>query len=208
MDDFPTIKTSTLILRALSKQDVPAVFDIFSRDAVTEHYDCYSYLHESQAAEQVRKWMASYPASYPAPYLEKGLKGFRWAIAQQDSPNTLIGTCGIHRVDSHNKSFDIGYELHPDHWGKGLATQAISALLEHCFTQNFPFKVNRITAMTDVISPRSISVLNKLGFQQEGILRESEYWKDRFNDSRLFSLLRREWLINQSKMETRVKSVM
>ncbi|MEH6347133.1 MAG: GNAT family protein [Bermanella sp.] len=203
MDDFPTIKTPTLLLRALTKQDVPAVFDIFSRDAVTEHYDCYSYLHESQAAEQVRKWMASYPTPYP----EKGLKGFRWAIALQNSPDTLIGTCGIHRVDNHNKSFDIGYELHPDHWGKGLATQAISALIEHCFSQHFPFKVNRITAMTDVISPRSISVLNKLGFQQEGVLRESEYWKDRFNDSRLFSLLRREWLVNQCEAQISRRSV-
>ena len=198
MADFPVIQTQQLILRALTSNDAPAVFDIFCRDEVTEHYDCYSYLHESQASEQVRKWMASYS--------DKGLKGFRWAIALAESPDKLIGTCGIHRVSAHNKSFDIGYELHPDHWGKGIATQAISALLDYCFNQHFPFKVNRITAMTDVVSPRSISVLAKLGFQQEGILRESEYWKDRFNDSRLFSLLRRDWLAAQNETKARVNS--
>lgn len=199
MADFPVIQTQQLILRALTPSDVPAVFDIFCRDEVTEHYDCYSYLHESQASEQVRKWMASYS--------DKGLKGFRWAIALASSPDKLIGTCGIHRVSAHNKSFDIGYELHPDVWGRGIATQAISALLDYCFNQHFPFKVNRVTAMTDVVSPRSISVLTKLGFQQEGILRESEYWKDRFNDSRLFSLLRRDWLANQAEGNASVISI-
>ena len=201
MDDFPVIKTQQLILRALLKEDVPAVFDIFRRDEVTEHYDCYSYLHESQASEQVRKWMTS----YSAPYRESGLKGFRWAIALAESPEQLIGTCGIHRVSAHNKSFDIGYELHPNFWGQGIATQAISSLINYCFNEHFPFKVNRITAMTDIVSPRSIAVLHKVGFQQEGILRESEYWKDRFNDSRIFSLLRRNWLANHNEM---VKSSM
>ncbi len=196
MADFPVIQTQQLILRALTTKDVPAVFDIFRRDEVTEHYDCYSYLHESQASEQVRKWMASYAAPYP----EKGLKGFRWAIALAESPEKLIGTCGIHRVNAHNKSFDIGYELNPNFWGRGLATQAISSMVNHCFNEHFPFKVNRITAMTDVVSPRSIAVLNKIGFQQEGILRESEYWKDRFNDSRLFSLIRRDWLVDSNKV--------
>jgi ribosomal-protein-alanine N-acetyltransferase len=196
MNDFPTIKGQYLTLRALTIEDVPAVFDIFSRDEVTEHYDCYSYLHESQASEQVRKWMASYIDFHEG----KDLKGFRWAIAFSNNPAKLIGTCGIHRVSAHNKSFDIGYELHPKVWGRGIATQAISALVDYCFNQHFPFKVNRITAMTDVVSPRSISVLSKLGFQQEGILRESEYWKDRFNDSRLFSLLRRDWLANHNEM--------
>ena len=202
MADFPVIKTPQLILRALTPKDVPAVFDIFSRDEVTEHYDCYSYLHESQASEQVRKWMAPYSTLDSASQIEIGLKGFRWAIAVTESPDRLIGTCGIHRVNAHNKTFDIGYELHPDVWGKGIATQAISALVNFCFEKNFPFKVNRITAMTDVISPRSIAVLTKLGFQQEGIMRESEYWKDRFNDSRLFSLLRREWLANQNEVKS------
>lgn len=203
MADFPVIQTQQLILRALSPNDVPAVFDIFSRDEVTEHYDCYSYLHESQASEQVRKWMSAYTAFYEG----RDLKGFRWAIAHVKTPEKLIGTCGIHRLSIHNKSFDIGYELHPDVWGKGFATQAISALINYCFNQHFPFKVNRITAMTDMVSPRSISVLTKLGFQQEGVLRESEYWKDRFNDSRLFSLLRRDWLANKNEVSASVISI-
>ncbi len=186
MEGFPVIYSQRLVLRAFSEADIPALFDIFSRDEVTQYYDCYSYVSEEQASRDVKRWMSS--------YADKEAKGYRWAISLLDSPNKLIGSCGLHGVSFHNKSFEIGYDLHPDNWGKGLATEAVSALIEFCFSQNFPFLVNRITAVTDVVSPKSISVLDKLGFQMEGILRQNEYFKDRFNDSRIFSMLRNDWV--------------
>ena len=186
---FPKIKTQRLLLREIKESDIPYVFDVFSRHEVTEHYDCYPFIDKSQA----KKWVDWQIGLYD----ENGDRGYRWAIATIENPGQLIGSCGFHSVNENSKSFDVGYELHPDFWGKGYASEALKAIITHCFANDFPFKVNRITATTDVVSPKSISVLSKLGFKEEGILREYGYWKDRFNDVRLFSLLRKEWALNK-----------
>ncbi len=190
MQDFPTIKTERLLLRKISESDVRAVFDIFSKEEVTDHYDCHPFTDESKAINWVNCNIASYE--------DNGIKGFRWAIALIDTPDQLIGSCGIHSVNPNFKSLEVGYELHPRLWGKGMATEAVSGILDYCFNQDFPIRVNRIAATTDVVSPQSISVLRKLGFKEEGVLREYGFWKDKFHDVRLFSLLRKEWAINKS----------
>ncbi len=71
--------------------------------------------------------------------------------------------------------------------------EAVAAIIEHCFSSSFPMKTNRVSATTDIKSPQSISVLKKLGFSEEGILREYGYWKGKYHDVRLFSLLEKEW---------------
>lgn len=185
MDGFPVIKTARLLMRNFTDADVPAFFDIFSREEVTEHYGCYSYTHIIQAEEQVKRKIE---------VNEKGGKvGFRWALVLNDSSQHYIGSCGFHSVNEHTKAFKIGYEIHPVHWRKGYAYEAVISMLQYCFEQDFPFAVNRVSATTDIYSPASISLLQKMGFTEEGILREYGYWRDQFHSVRLFSLLRREW---------------
>ncbi len=193
MKDFPTIKTERLLLRKICKADTPAIFDIFSREEVTEHYDCHPFTDESQASNWVNWNISNYEG--------KGHKGFRWAISLLDKPERLVGSCGIHSVNSNFHSLEVGYELHPNFWGKGIVAEAVAAVIKHCFTHDFPVRMNRITATTDIVSPQSISVLSKLGFKEEGILREYGFWKDKFHDVRLYSLLRKEWALNNARKE-------
>lgn len=189
MESFPVIKTNRLVLRNIVEADAPSVYDIFSRQEVTEHYDCYPFSEHSQANGWVNWQIDSYK--------KNGNRGFRWAITLIDNPERFIGSCGFHSVNENFKSFDVGYELHPEFWGNGYATEALEGIIRYCFENNFPFKVNRIAATTDVVSPKSISVLNKLGFEEEGVLREYGYWKEKFHDVRLFSMLRKDWALNK-----------
>lgn len=190
MQVFPTIKTDRLLLRRIRESDVAAVFDIFSRGEVTENYDCDPFTDETQAVNWV-DWHVS-------TYENMKRKGFRWAITIIDKPDQLVGSCGFHSLNPDFQSIEVGYELHPNCWGKGIATEAVTAVISHCFTKNFPSRINRIAATTDLLSPKSVSVLKKLGFKEEGVLREYGFWKDKFHDVRLFSLLRREWPVNNN----------
>ncbi|MCJ8311377.1 MAG: GNAT family N-acetyltransferase [Saccharospirillaceae bacterium] len=113
------------MLRAITLDDVQAIFDIFSRDEVTGSYDCYSFTENSQALDWVKNNIAN--------YAKAGEKGFRWAITLIEAPDQLIGSCGFHCVNKNFKSFEIGYELHPDFWGKGYATQAVAAMIDYSF---------------------------------------------------------------------------
>ena len=185
MNEFPTIVTEQLVLRKFVSTDANAVYKIFNNDNVTEFYDLESFTSLDQATNFVNARISLSD--------EGGKKGFRWAICLISEPDIAIGSCGFHAVNKAFSSIEIGYELNESYWGKNLAFEAVEAMLNHCFTENFPFPINRVTASTNLDSTRSIKLLSNLGFTEEGILREYGYWKNRFHDVRLFSLLQSEW---------------
>jgi [ribosomal protein S5]-alanine N-acetyltransferase len=189
MNEFPTIITERLLLREFVSSDADAVYEIFSNDNVTEFYDLDSFTSLDQATTFVNTRISLSE--------EGGKRGFRWAICQKSKPETVIGSCGFHAVNKSFSSIEFGYELNQAYWGKNLAFEAVNAMLNYCFTENFPFLINRISASTNLDSTRSIKLLSKLGFKEEGILRQYGFWKNKFHDVRLFSILHSEWKANQ-----------
>ena len=188
MSIFPLITTERLILRDFIEAGAVAVFEMFSDDRVTEFYDVGSFSSIEQANKLVSANMRRNAAQDGS--------CLRWAICLSDNSMTTIGSCGFHSTNKEFQSIEIGYELHPDYWGKGYAFEAISEMLRFCFAQNVPFHVNRVSATTNLDSLRSIALLRRLSFSEEGVLRQYGYWKNEFHDVRLFSFLREEWLEN------------
>jgi [ribosomal protein S5]-alanine N-acetyltransferase len=185
MSTSPQITTKRLILRDFKESDAKAVYEIFSNDQVIEFYDEDKFSNIDQAIELV----AAYKHRNEA---QEG-RGLRWAICLANAPEHVIGSCGFHATHKAFQSMEIGYELHPDFWDKGYAFEAVSQMLNNCFTHHIPFHINRVTARTDLGSHRSIALLRKLGFSEEGVLRQYGFWKSEFHDVRMFSLLRKEW---------------
>jgi [ribosomal protein S5]-alanine N-acetyltransferase len=93
---------------------------------------------------------------------------------------------GAVRFNSFEKKWrcgEIGYELHPDYWGKGLMTEAVRAVVA-CGHQTF--RLNRIDAWTLPGNGASDRVLEKSGFRHEGTLRQKAWFKGAFHDFRIF----------------------
>ena len=185
MNEFPTISTDRLILRNFHISDASSIYDIFSNNSVTEFYDLDTFTKIEQAENFVNSRISLNE--------EFGKRAFRWAICMKSEPNVVIGSCGFHSVNKSFFSIEIGYELNEAYWGKNIAYEAVTAMLNYCIINNFPFAINRISATTNLESIKSIKLLTKLGFVQEGVLREYGYWKNKFHDVRLFSLLKNEW---------------
>lgn len=181
MNEFPQILTQRLLLRNFCVSDSAAVYDIFSNDAVTEFYDIDTYTQLEQAQRFVNSRIEMNQ--------QCGKTNFRWAICLRSAPEMLIGSCGFHCVNSAFFSLEIGYDLNQTCWGKNIAYEAVSAMLDYCFMNNFPFPINRVSALTNLDSVKSIRLLNRLGFVEEGILRQFGFWKNSFHDVRSFSLL-------------------
>jgi ribosomal-protein-alanine N-acetyltransferase len=76
---------------------------------------------------------------------------------------------------------------------KCIAYDALSAMVCFCMARDFSFAVNRVAATTDLDSQRSIALLKRLGFVEEGVLRQFVFWKGAFQDVRMFALLRSQW---------------
>ncbi len=102
----------------------------------------------------------------------------------------LAGSVRYHEIDWTNRSTEFGYWLGLDFEGKGLITKVCQVMIAHAFEK---LKLNRIVIICDTENPRSCAVAERLGFTQEGVLRQSEWLKDRFIDQAVYSLLANEW---------------
>lgn len=170
---FPTLETERLRLRQIVPEDAAALLDIFSRDEVTRFYDLYPFTELADVEDMIEFFSESYE-------LEKGI---RWGIARKKD-NRLIGTCGFVWLRTYRG--EIGYELHPDLWRRGIMREALGALVEFAFDE---MGLNRIEAQVMVENASSAKLLHSLGFVEEGVLRQVDYFKDQFHDMRLFALL-------------------
>ena len=102
----------------------------------------------------------------------------------------LIGNCGIRRKPDSDWESDIGYEIAPDYWRHGYATEAAASFIERAFTL---LGLHRISSWCIAVNEASASVLRKLGMREEGRFRENEFFKGRWWDTLVFGLLMEEW---------------
>ncbi len=173
------IETKRLKLRPLNNGDADFVFAHFSNE------DVCRYLFDEE------------PLGQPEEALD--LIGFyhdfeskdncRWALEHKES-GKVIGTCGFHILDRKNNIIEMGYDLNKAYWGQGYMQEALEASIEQAFNS---MSINRIQAFVYTGNPGSCRLLEKLHFQQEGIIREKHLFRGEYYDHYCYSLLSRDW---------------
>ena len=150
---YPILRTARLSLRALTDNDVAALQDLRSDARVNEYLDRPgSASHEDilHFIEKIRSSISEHASFY-------------WVITAEGS-DELIGTICLWHIDSVQESAEIGYELHPDYWGKGLMQEAVEAVLDFCFKQ---VGLQVITAVLDKANERSVNLLIRNNFRAD-----------------------------------------
>ncbi|MEN6521450.1 MAG: GNAT family protein [Armatimonadota bacterium] len=182
MSIFSTVETERLILRPLAPQDVDFIYRHFSDEDVCRYlFDAEPLTSIDGAQAIIDFYMSS----------EKNDRN-RWCIINKES-NKTIGTCGYHRWDKTNNIAELGYDMERESWGHGYMQEALNAAFKAGFCNT---NLNRIEAFTSVENERSIKILKRLGFTEEGIIRDKHYFRGEYYDHYCFSLLRREWTGN------------
>jgi len=102
----------------------------------------------------------------------------------------VAGSIGYNLIDWSNRKTDIGYWLGAEFLGRGVMTKACRALVEHAFRE---LRLNRVEIYCAVENHRSRRIPERLGFTQEGTLRQAEWVHDHFKDLVCYSMLAREW---------------
>jgi ribosomal-protein-alanine N-acetyltransferase len=116
---------------------------------------------------------------------------FVFAIVEK-STEKMIGAGEFNIRCFTNKNGEIGYIVHPDYWGKGIATDVAKLLVNFGFKE---FQLHRIYATCDPRNIGSSKVLAKIGMTQEGRLRDALLVKDGWRDSLVFGILEDDWKI-------------
>lgn len=179
MSIYPIVETDRLILKELTPQDVDFIYKHFSDE------DVCRYLFDNEPLTSIEGAQAIIDF-----YLDpKQNDRNRWCIISKES-NERIGTCGYHRWNKTDNIAEIGYDLERESWGHGYMQEAMNAALKVGFNH---MNLNRIEAFTYVGNTRSIRMLEKLGFTDEGIIRDKHYFRGAYYDHHCFSILKREW---------------
>jgi RimJ/RimL family protein N-acetyltransferase len=101
-----------------------------------------------------------------------------------------VGIAGLH-VERYPWGYaELGYMLHPDYWGNGYATDAVGALLRYGFDERRLHKVGADAYATNEGSHR---VLEKNGFEREGVRRDHAFVDGEYVDLYEYGLLAEEW---------------
>jgi len=186
MPDYP-IETERLLLRPFNRGDVDAVYSYRSRADVAEFLFDQPMSHE-ECAEAVRA------RTTQVAFTSEGDK-ILLAVDRKDDAR-LIGEVSLIWRSVADQQAEIGYILHPDGQGRGLATEAATALL------GFAFEVagmHRVYARCDVRNVASARVMERLGMQKEAHLREHAHFKGQWDEELIFAILDREWFDRTSR---------
>lgn len=174
------LTTERLILRDFVFDDWPAVLAYQRDPRYLRYYDWTERTPE--AAQRFVQMFLDQQHTLPR-------HKFQLAVVLKDT-GRLIGNCGLRQTAATAREADIGYELVPEQWGHGYATEAARAMVQFGFAQ---LKVHRIWAWCIAENAASARVLEKLGMTLEGRLRDKEYFKDRWWDTLLYAILENDW---------------
>jgi ribosomal-protein-alanine N-acetyltransferase len=178
-DPFPTLYTERLELRRLGPDDVDVVFRLQSDPEVVKYFGRAPYRTRAEAEKRVADEIAA---------VEQGVS-VRWGLAPREG-GAIVGTAGFWRWDQGRHLAEIGYELAPEHWGRGLIVEALRAIVRYGFAE---LGLHRVEANLDPANVRSARALEKLGFVREGVLRQNWFYDGAYTDSAAYGLLASEF---------------
>lgn len=154
LNAFPHLTTPRLRLRQFRASDAAAMHACFGDAETMRHWD--STLHVSLGeTERSLRWMLKTTSPYD--YLA-------WAVADA-ATDTCLGMVNYHDRAARYARMTIGYILNSAHHRKGLASEAVGAVLGHCFTT---LGAHRVQAFIEPENLASLALVKKLGFHFEG----------------------------------------
>ncbi|WP_437306723.1 GNAT family N-acetyltransferase [Sorangium sp. So ce388] len=177
-DPFPVLMTPRLRLRALEPGDAERVFRIQSDPEVVRYAGRGPDRSLADSEQRIAVVIAGVREN----------TSIRWGITLAES-GELIGSGGFWRWNKPHRWAEIGYELLPAHWNRGIMTEALRAILRFGFES---MDLHRVEAQLDPENRASARVVERLGFTREGQHRQNWYYDGRYTDTAVYGLLRGE----------------
>jgi ribosomal-protein-alanine N-acetyltransferase len=165
--------------------DAPAIYAYWSDAKFHQHVSTEPPASPDVIAEMVKDWIAL-AAEKRRPF---------WVMVARES-NRVVGTISINVLDLVNHCGQLGYEVAREQWGKGIATEAVRAVLSYGFGT---MGLNRIAAYCWDGNVASQRVMEKAGMRYEGTLRQVRYSKSAYHDMRLHAQLASEWRAGEAQ---------
>lgn len=176
---FPTLTTERLILRQMDTTDIPLLYEMRSNPVVMQYI-----------GRPIAKSIEDAEILYNT--INDGLlknESINWTVQYKDN-KAMLGNFCYWRIDTHNHRAEVGYSLLQQHFGKKIGTEALNAVIHYGFNQ---LNLHSIEANTDPNNIASQKILESQGFENEANFKENFYFNGQFLDSKIYSLLQKNW---------------
>jgi len=181
LDPAAPIETARLTLRPFEMGDLEALHDLFGREDV-----CRYLLWDAMDLDQARA------------LLERRVRQTRieaegdaiLLAAVETASGRMIGELMLRLTSAESLQGEVGWSLHPDVQGRGLATEGATELLRIGFDE---LGLHRIVAEADSRNIGSIRVMEKLGMRREALFVEAELFKGEWAGDVIYAILASEW---------------
>ncbi|GAB4346988.1 MAG: GNAT family protein [Phototrophicales bacterium] len=173
-----TLQTKRLYLRSLELADASSIYELMNSREIAARLLNVQYPYTQEAANDF---------VYYAQQQGRNGKAFIWGIVHQ---TVLIGMIELSLCLQHH-SAEVGYWLGVSFWNQGYATEALQCVLSYAFDE---LKLHRVYAVCFVDNKASARVLQKVGMQHEGTLRQHYFHWGEYHDVAYFGLLHQDRL--------------
>jgi [ribosomal protein S5]-alanine N-acetyltransferase len=172
---FPILETERLVLRAPCRSDADRLLAAWSDDETMRYFGTEPLSTRREAREELRAFREQTVLG----------EGIRWILTERGR-GEYVGDVGYFDFAPEHARAEIGFLLAKPLWGRGFMSEALAAVLEYGFAVK---NLHRVEALVDPRNCACLRLLERSGFQREGILRDYEFERDAFVDLALLSRL-------------------
>ncbi len=174
------LRTPRLVLDALTDADLPALVALAGDRRIADTMISVPHPLDAPGAQAWLGRLRAGTASGEA----------RHRAIRQSGSGILVGMVTLRAIDREHEEAELSFWVGVPAWGRGYATEAADAVIRHAFTTE---GLNRLVAHHMVRNPSSGHVLARLGFRQEGLLRQRVKKWGVYEDVVLMALLQCDW---------------
>jgi len=177
------LKGKSVLLRPVKRSDISYFLKWFNDPEVIQYVGMYLPMTE-MAEEKYIEELGTTRARSDAPFVIEVIEG---------ASTKPIGSCGLHGINSKDNHATFGIVIgEKDYWSKSYGTEAARLLVNYGFQQ---LNLHRISSTAVAFNERSIKLHKKVGFREEGRLRQAMFKNGQYHDLVQFGILREEWRV-------------
>ena len=177
---FPVLETERLLLNELCEEDAEPYYRQMRSALDLPGRPPWAISYESGSVENARR---TFGFSRNAWAKKKQIK---WAIRLKNEENKLIGQCEMFDFDAQSTA-ELGYWLGADYQNRGIMTEAVRAVVFYSFNA---MEMHRLYAYTSTKNTPSRALLRKVGFIEEGILRQNTFRDGVWDNTAVMAILK------------------
>jgi RimJ/RimL family protein N-acetyltransferase len=175
------LKGKSVLLRPVKRSDISYFLKWFNDPEVIQYLELYLPMTEMSEEKFIEELGTTRARSIVLFVIE----------AIEGASTKPIGNCSLNEVDSKEHKAIFGMVIgEKDYWSKGYGVEAARLLINYGFEQ---LNLHRISSAAFAFNERSIKLHRKVGFREEGRLRQAMFKNGQYHDEVQFGILREEW---------------